>query len=156
MQIGIYPKTIIKALQLIIILSISYTSCNMNNFNFENAEVFSQLVDESEDTTNKMPGLNLIDIQFVKLAKLMPVSESKKTLFKAFEELNIKSFNRYKSSALFVLEQSESSLTAYRFTNIKTYETLPEIERHYKVLSIEEVRTDWQLIQLERLPFDEK
>ncbi|MEO9801910.1 MAG: hypothetical protein ABJF04_01625 [Reichenbachiella sp.] len=146
-----------KTLQLIVALffSILFFSCSMNNFKFSDAETFSKLVDESSNSVDNLPIFSLIDIEFVKQAGKMPIKDSIKTLYKAFEQLNIKSFIRYSSSVLFVLEQSKDFLTAYQFSNIKTYETLPMIENHYKILSTEAIETNWQLIKLKELPLDE-
>ena len=117
-------------------------------FDFLKAEEFCYSI----DVEGISPEVVILDRDFISMKP--KVNEKMKAVFSLFSSLNVQTFMRFKSTALFITNRSQKEPIGYLVSLNKTYSLIPRLEDRYKIIQSNAINGIWSNIKLKEIDLD--
>lgn len=138
-----------------VVILLSFYSCQMKEFDFEKAKEFNEQIDNSKQSTSKMPAFVLLDKEFMSATETHKLKSSYQQLTNSFLELNVITFIRFKNEVLFITRGNQENAEGYVLTTEVAYEDLPNLGDHYETVQETNIQPNWKSVELEKREFNE-
>ena len=106
----------------------------------------------SIDVEDFSPEVVTLDKDFISMKP--KVNEKMKVVFSLFSPLNVQTFMRFKSTALFIINKSQKEPIGFLVNLNKTYSLIPRLEDRYKIIQRTEIDNIWSNVMLEKIDLD--